>query len=232
MQPKSPFLIFQNFISPLACENMILSLNTTTPDYDPQGRGIPSIRHNQKSEQIVFERTQEALPLIESHYDIKYRAFERPTFEWYVENIDEKWRCGNSEHVRNKWVRVRDRDLTGILFLMDHQDSVPFDVDFEVCGGKLEFAQHGFGFNPERGTLIVFPSGPHFLHRTAPIMAGDLFQVRFHIAAQAPFLYQPTEFPGTYASSGSCSGASSFITRFPTCSQASKVGCLGPHDAC
>lgn len=198
MKPKSPFLIFQNFLSPLKCEDIILSLNTTTPDVDKQGRGIASIRHNKKSEKIIFDRVEPLIDTFEQHYNIEYKGFERPTFEWYVEGIDEGWRSANSEYLRDKWVRVRDRDLTGVIFLMDYQDRPPFDVDFEVCGGKLEFAQHQFGFNPERGTMIVFPSGPHFLHRTAPIQAGDLFQVRFHIAAQTPFLYQPSDFPGDY----------------------------------
>ncbi len=198
MVPKSPFLIRQQFLSPLLCEQIILAMNTTTPDYDVQGRGIVSVRHNERAENIVFDKIAPIIPEIESHFGMDYRGFERPAFEWYIEDIDEKWKCGNSEYLRDKWVRVRDRDLTGILFLMDHQDTTPFDVDFEVCGGKLEFPQHQFGFNPERGTMILFPSGPHFLHRTAPVKAGDLFQVRFHIAADSPFLYQPSDFPGDY----------------------------------
>ena len=198
MIPKSPFLVRQNFLSPLLCEQIIVAMNPTTPDYDAHGKPLTSIRHNQKAEEMVFDRVSEIVPEMEQHYDIEYRGFERPTFEWYIDGIDEKWKCGNSEYLREKWVRVRDRDLTGILFLMDYQETTPFDIDFEVCGGKLEFPQHQFGFNPERGTLIIFPSGPHFLHRTAPIHAGDLFQVRFHIAAQKPFLYQPSNFPGDY----------------------------------
>ena len=198
MKPKSPFLVYQKYFSPLLCEQIIYALNTTTPDYDAQGRGIVSVRHNKKGEQIVFERVSPLIEEIEAHYNIEYKGFERPAFEWYIEGIEEKWKCGSSEYLREKWVRIRDRDLSGILFLTDHQDKTPFDVDFEVCGGKFEFPQHQFGFNPERGTMIIFPSGPHFLHRTARVDAGDLFQVRFHIAAMAPFHYQPADFPGDY----------------------------------
>ena len=198
MTPKTPFLIFRHLFSPLLCEKLISNLNITTPDYDKQGRGIASIRHNQKNEQIVFDQVSPTIENIEQHYGVEYRGFERPTFEWYVEDIEEKWKCGNSEYLHEKWVRVRDRDLTGIIFLTDHQGTPPFDPDFEVCGGKFEFPQHQFGFEPERGTMIIFPSGPHFLHRTAPVLAGDLFQVRFHISAMEPFLYQPRDFPGDY----------------------------------
>lgn len=198
MKSKSPFLVFQNFLSPLLSETIIDNLNVTTPDTDPQSRPIPSFRHNEKNGKIVFERIEPLLPTIEDHYNVEYRGTEIPTFEWYIEGIKDKYKCGNSEYLRDKWVRVRDRDLTGIIFLTDHQDHIPFDQDFEVCGGKLEFPQHEFGFNPERGTMIIFPADPHFLHHTALIQAGDLFQVRFHIATQRPFIYQPDEFPGGF----------------------------------
>jgi len=46
--------------------------------------------------------------------------------------------------------------------------------------------------------LILFPSEPHFINGTTPIHAGDSFQVRFHVAASEPFLYDPADFPGDY----------------------------------
>lgn len=198
MVPKSPFLVKQQLLSPLMCEKIISALDVTIPDEDKQGKPLVSVRHNKKHEMGVFERIEPLLDEIEEHYDVEYRATERPVFEWYVEDVEDDWKCGNSEYLRKKWVRVRDRDLTGIIFLTDHQDTIPFDPDFEVKGGKLEFPQHRFGFNPERGTMVLFPSDPHFLHRTAPIAAGELFQIRFHIATAEPFLYQPTDFPGDF----------------------------------
>jgi hypothetical protein len=180
------------------CEQIIADLDVTVPDTDPQGDPITSIRHSAKHEKGVFERFEPYIEEIEDHYNIEYRGTERPVFEWHVEEGKDDWKCGNSEYLRKKWVRVRDRDLTCVAFMMDHQSQPPFDPNFEVMGGKLEFAQHGFGFQPERGTLVVFPSDPHFLHRTAPVLAGELFQIRFHIAATEPFLYQPTDFPGDF----------------------------------
>ena len=44
----------------------------------------------------------------------------------------------------------------------------------------------------------MFPSSPHFINATTDVTYGDLFQARFHISAQAPYLYDPKEFPGTY----------------------------------
>lgn len=195
---KSPFIVVREFLSPLLCESIIQSLDVTVPDTDKQERYIPSIRHNKKYEKVILEHLQPLFETFEQYYNVEYRALERPMFEWYVEGIDDKWKCASSEYLRQKWVRTRDRDLTGIIFLTNYQDTTPFDPDFEVVGGKLEFAQHGFGVNPERGTLVLFPSGPHFLHRTAGIEAGELFQVKFHIATQKPFIYQPADFPGDY----------------------------------
>jgi hypothetical protein len=95
-------------------------------------------------------------------------------------------------------MRLYNRDFTGVIFLSDYQEQVPFDDEYEVFGGKLEFYSHKFGFNPQRGTLIIFPSDPHFINATSPIQAGDLFQIRFHITCTQPYLYNPKNFPGNY----------------------------------
>lgn len=121
-------------------------------------------------------------------------------FEWFPEESKGDFICENSEYLRHKWLRTRQRDLTGIIFLSDYQESLPFEQDYEVYGGKLEFVQHHFSFQPKRGTLIIFPSDPHFINITSKIIAGDLFQVRFHIAATQSYLYNPTVFPGDYSS--------------------------------
>jgi hypothetical protein len=84
------------------------------------------------------------------------------------------------------------------LFLTDYNDKPPFDEDYEVFGGKLEFPQHQFGFNPQRGTLIAFPSEPHFINMVSSILVGSLYLTKFHIATKSPLLYDPNKFPGNY----------------------------------
>lgn len=195
---KSPFLIFQDAVSPLMCEKAIMALNLTIPDIDQQGRTIVSYRHNDLQSKAFFEVIEPLIPQIEQYYNIEYKGTEVPQFEWYSEGVEDKWHCGNSAYLRKQWVRVKDRDLTGIIFLNQYQETPPFDDLFEVCGGKFEFPQHHFSFNPERGTMILFPSTPHFLHRVGEIFAGESIMVKFHIAAQQPFLYDPAEFPGSY----------------------------------
>jgi hypothetical protein len=133
-----------------------------------------------------------------AYYQQAYKGTERMQFEWYPEGCTSEFVCENSEFLRQKWLRTKARDFTCILFLSDYQEKIPFEQEFEVYGGKLEFVQHKFGFNPKRGTLIVFPSDPHFINITTPILAGDLFQVRIQIAAKSPYLYNPQDFPGNY----------------------------------
>jgi len=195
---KSPFLIHQEFLSPLLCEEILDLMNITVPDVDFEGNPQPSFRHNKAAEKIVFERFKGLIPTIEDYYRIEYRATEKMFFEWYSEGSSGRPLCDSSEYINKKWIKTKDRDITGIIFLSEFRDTSPFDPDYEVRGGKLEFPQHGFGFNPERGTLVLFPSVPQFINATAPVEAGDLFQIRFHIAAQEPFLYNPLEFPGNY----------------------------------
>ena len=200
MAAKSPFLIKQEFISPLLCEDIVDDLNLTTPDVDRAGFPIKTIRMHDRSEEILFERLQLIVEEIEEYYDIQYHGTEEMVFEWYDEGCKGYVpHCESSTYVNSKWVRGRNRDVSGVLFLSDYQEKVPFDSDFEVYGGKLEFPQHHFGFNPQRGTLIMFPSDPHFLNNTTQIYVGELHQVRFHIAAKQPFLYDPQKFQGNFA---------------------------------
>ena len=195
----SPFHIEQEFLSPLLCEDIVDDLEFYVPDHDQEGDPIKTIRFDDKTESKVFERIQTIIPTLEERYGIKYHGTEHITVEWFPEGCDgEGSLCENSNYVKKKWLRTKNRDLTGVIFLSDYQEQTPFDQEFEVYGGKFEFPQHQFGFNPERGTLIVYPSDPHFINNTTPIIAGELHRVKFHIAAERPFLYDPEQFPGTY----------------------------------
>lgn len=199
MAVKSPFFIRQEFLSPLLCEEIVDSLELFHPDTDPDGFPIKTAKGHEVSEERVFERFKELIPTIEKYYNMHYRGTEPMLFEWYPQTCSgEKPHCENSGYVNRQWVRQKDRDFTCIIFFSQYQEQVPFDEEYEVKGGKLEFVQHQFGFNPERGTLIVFPSGPHFINNTALIQAGDLFQVRFHLATNPPYQYHPKLFPGDY----------------------------------
>lgn len=198
MSPKSPFMVVEDFISPLLCEQIIDNLDLLFPDVNEDGNPIRKYVHNEASEIIVYDKLRTLVPQIEQYYGIKYKGTEAMSFEWFPELSQGDSHCENSRYLRKKWLRTENRDISGVLFLCDFQPTTPFDRDFEVYGGVLEFPQWGFGFNPRRGTLILYPSDPHFINATTPIRAGELYQVRLHIAADKPFLFDPKLFPGDY----------------------------------
>lgn len=195
---KSPFYIIEEFVSPLLCEEIIDSVNFTTPDTDKEGHPVKTFKTCDTAEEVIYERMVSHIPNIMAYYEQTYQGTERIMFEWFTEGSAGGFVCENSERLRNKWLRVRQRDLTCVLFLSDYQDNIPFSQDYEVYGGKLEFIQHNFGFNPRRGTLVIFPSDPHFINATSVVQAGDLCQARIQIATQRPFIYNPAGYTGNY----------------------------------
>lgn len=202
MKTKSPFMVFQEFVSPLLSETIIDLLDVTVPDTDIEGNPIRMRMQHDSAQELIFERLLPIIPQIEQHYNVKYKGTEQPmVFEWCDEGCDSTHpMCENSHYVKGKWLRTKHRDLTGVLFLSEFRDTVPFDDDYEVYGGKLEFPQHGFGFNPQRGTLVIYPSDPHFINVTTSVEAGELFQVRLNISTEEVLIYNPAEFPGEFSS--------------------------------
>lgn len=196
----SPFLVKQNLISPLMCEQIVDSLmsDVTVPDTNVQNEPVKTIVTNAKLEEFIFDRIQPLVPEIEFVYEIDYEGIEAVLFEWRSEGCKPVPQCDNSQFLRNMWVRVWQRDVTGIVFLNDYNDKTPFVSDYEVFGSKLEFPQHQFSFNPQRGTLVLYPSGPHFINAFSEVLVGESFVARFHITAKKPYLYDPKKFPGDY----------------------------------
>lgn len=202
MDNKSPFVVLQEFLSPLQCQQIIGAINYNVPDKDKDDKPLPTIRTNDKSEDLIFERVKEIIPALEYHYGLKYQGTERPMmFEWYTAGMTmAQYHCGNSVYGKGKWIKTKNRDLSGIIFLSDYNDKAPFDDRYETFGGNIQFPQHGFTFNPERGTAIIYPSYPHFLSVMSPVQYGNSHIVRFHIAAGEVWFYDPKKFPGDYRS--------------------------------
>ena len=158
------------------------------------------MRGHEESEKLIYDKFLAMLPTLEQYYGFEHRGTEHVSFEFLSAGVEPEAVCDNAKWVNKAWVKTKDRDFSAVLFMSDYQETLPFDNDYEVYGGKLEFLQHNFGFNPERGTLIVYPSSPHFINAFANILVGELYVARFFIAGQEPYLYQPAEFPGNYLS--------------------------------
>ena len=81
MVPKSPFIVYQEFLSPLMCEEIIDLMDVTLPDVDKNNNPQPSLRHNNKGEEIIFERFKRLFKGVEKYYNVEYRGTEKMLFE-------------------------------------------------------------------------------------------------------------------------------------------------------
>jgi hypothetical protein len=201
---KSPFIVLPNFLSPMICEKIVDDIKVSSPDTDIEGNSKKLEKHNLFWEQEIGSRIHDIIPTIEDTYSCTYQGLEKPLFQYYPENAKspaEQPGCENSKYLRKKWVMIKDVDLVGYIWLKDYNENVPLDVRHEVFGGKLEFPAYNFSLVPQRGTLVLFPAGPHFITVTSPVMYSDLYQIKLNISIKnngARWFYQPTNFPGTW----------------------------------
>lgn len=198
MSNRSPFIVIPDFVSPLTCEDIVDKIAISFPDVDADGNPQPSSMSNALAELSLHDYLDEARELTEDYYGVSIKGIHRLEFEYYPQGCaSTKPVCENSIY-HGKWSRSNNKDFVGILFLTDYQERVPFDPLFEVKGGKLQFPTHGFGFNPKRGMLVIFPGDEHFVYSTAAIQAGELFQVKICMTAEENYVYNPRSFPGNY----------------------------------
>jgi hypothetical protein len=196
---KSPFVVVDEFVSPLQCEDIIYRLNNSFPDTDVNDVPFMTVRYSELTEDVLLPSIENLMPKLEKYYGFELNGILPFQLEWYVEGCHiEPHRCTSFVYKDKKWVRVSDIGFTGIIFLNDYNNAPPFDPDFEVSGGRLEFINHQFSFNPRRGTLVFFPAAPNFMHTTGPIEAGELNQIRFHVVPKIPYNYDMAKFPGTF----------------------------------
>jgi hypothetical protein len=203
----SPFLVLEDFISPAKCEQLIAELGIKVPSLNEAGDPLKHERILKDSEHALMlkQRMQEVVPRIEDRYNAGVVGMEPPVFRQYFEdpkNPCELHGCENAAYKRKAWVKVKDVDLVGYLWLKDYGGGVPLDPRFEVYGGKLEFPAYNFSLVPQRGTLVLFPAGPHFITAVSPVLVGSLEQIKITVKLKPEegeyWVYQPSNFPGTY----------------------------------
>lgn len=204
---RSPFLTFEHFISPASCERIVKELGVLPSPPDEDGNRVKHERILKEGEFALMlkDRVQEKVREIEDRYDGTVVGMEPPHFYQYFENPKipcEIHGCENSKFLRKKWVKTKDVDLVGFLWLKDYNNGIPLDPRFETYGGKLEFPAYNFSLVPQRGTLVLFPAGPHFITAISPILVGSLEQIKITVKLKKSdgslWMYQPTNFPGTY----------------------------------
>jgi hypothetical protein len=198
---KSPFMVYQNFISPKLCDSLLSIVKVKEALVDNDGYPAKAEGFNDEAEKIIFQKFEPLIPEIEAHYNLKYAGCERMLFQYFPEGmagLAENPHCENSAFVRKKWVKVKNRDLTAILWLKDFNNEPPLDRETEIYGGKLEFPLYNFSLQPQRGSLVIYPAGPHFISATSQVLIGEQYCVRLHMAADGVWLYDGSQYAGTY----------------------------------
>lgn len=201
---KSPFLVVQEFLSPKACEELIAQHRVNIPNLDKDGRPIKleKILPPARGQSLLLDKLRPLIPAIESRYDAVYKGTEPFVFSHFPENDKKPAQeagCENAKFVRRKWVKTKDVDLVGVIWLKDYQETIPLDPKFETYGGKLEFPAYDFSLMPQRGTLVLWPAGPHFIHCISPVLVSDLYQIKVTISITSKegglYIYDPSKFP-------------------------------------
>lgn len=195
MTTKSPFYIIEEFISPAMCEDIIDRLD----NYNINNENVKIVKEHILIETRLYPKVEAILPDLESHFKFSVKGVSPFNFEYYPTGYRAtNTVCENSIFRNGNWQRINNKDFTCILFLNNYQATPPFDDDFEVYGGNLEFINFGMKIHPSRGTLVTFPSGPNFSNVTSHVNFGELTQMRFHITATSIYNYNNSEFPGNY----------------------------------
>jgi hypothetical protein len=199
---KSPFYVIQGLIPEKRCVELATKLRVE-PTLDTEGNPVSIGRHHTETGEEIFKLLKGHIPEITAHYGITYRGTEEFVFQQYpVTNGQpaEQPHCENAVYKRKRWIRINDRDLTGIIWLKDYADAPPFDTKKHVYGGKLEFPVYNFGFQPQVGTCVIFPSCERFISLTSSIQVGELQIAKFHISGEGVWLYDPADYPGDFRS--------------------------------
>jgi hypothetical protein len=195
---KSPFMVFQHLITPEKCAQIAKDVHVQ-PVVDEEGVSQPVARRHPVRGQEVFNYLKPHLPDIQKYYGFEYRGTEDPVFQQFSTTngkLAEEPHCENAVYKRKKWIRINDRVLTGVIWLKDYNDTSPFDLKRHVYGGKLEFPVYNFGFQPQVGTMIIYPACERFISLTTSIQVGELQLARFHIYGEDTWIYDHNNFPG------------------------------------
>jgi hypothetical protein len=202
---RSPFFVVEEALSPAKCEKLVAELGIRFPNLDEHDKPIKNERIMTEHASVVRDVLQPHLGDIEERYDATVKGMETPLFQQFFENPKDPpvgHGCESAKFLRKKWVKVKDIDLVGFIWLKDFNSGVPLDPRFEVYGGKLEFPAYDFSLVPQRGTLVLYPAGPHFITCISPVLIGSLEQVKVTMKLRTTddgiYLYQPQRFPGTY----------------------------------
>ncbi len=201
---NSPFYIVQDFLSGKQVDILLDKFDVKIPNKDPDGNNVKLSRfiNSNEGQDMILNKLYLHIAAIEERYNCTYKGTEQLEMIHYPENDKapaEEVGCENARFIKRKWVKVKDIDLTGFIWLKDHNEQPPLDPRYEIYGGKLEFPGLDVSLTPQRGTLVLYPAGPHFVNAISPIAVGDLYQIKINLSITdkegGMWFYQPENFP-------------------------------------
>lgn len=210
-QIHSPFHVIENFLSPLECDQAIKELGLKAPTFEVDEK--TPIKNERlltgtHFDTVIRNYLSDHADDIERRYQGNIVGIDQPRFVQHFEdpkNPAVPHGCESAKFLRKKWVKVKDVDIVGYIWLKDYNDGIPLDPSFEMYGAKLEFPAFNFSILPKRGDCIIFPAGPHFISAISHVLVGsaEYFKFAFKLAVdtengEAMWFYQPQNFPGSY----------------------------------
>lgn len=195
---KPPFFIVDEFLTEDECCTLMQRINLNFPSEDGDTFVKTILGNKIISDSIVnmFSYYEED---VEGYYGVGLHSFTNVQIEWFPETCKQDGVVCENAFIRNgKWQRRNANDFTAVIFLKNHTTSTDFDDEVDVYGGTLQFPVQNVSIHPKIGTLVLFPSGPHFRNNTVSPKLGDMLQLRFHIVCEKPYEYTIQQFPGDY----------------------------------
>lgn len=181
----------------MACEQIINDLRVlkTRPNIGQNGMPKKMVLMNKINSLRLTHTFEPYIESLEDHFGFEYKGTHDIFFEWFPENYKtESPKSDGYELTKRGWQRYKEVDFIGIVWLNDYNEEAPFDSTYETYGGKLEFPNFDFSFNPKRGTLVVFPSAPNFVNTVSSVQMGSLTQTKFVIRSEVPYEYDKNSF--------------------------------------
>lgn len=197
---KSPFIYLEQFLPQMQAMQMVEDVESVEPNRDEKNNPIPLYTENDEVFAQILTKVETIAQDVCRYYGAEYSGVESMSVEWIPAGASIVTHSENSTLVGNKWLKTQNRDFTGVLFLTSHVDATNIHEleDFDCCEGKLQFLNYNFGFLPQAGDLVIYPSDARFANSTSKVLAGDLYQIRFHIVTRTPYIHDISKFPGTY----------------------------------
>lgn len=195
---KSPFLILEEYLSPLQCENILndlycidcIDFSDTNKKYCYPISDDALFNHLEKIIKSIY-------PKINEMYGVNCAKIEVIEYRLMRENTEATdFQAYNSVYLNGQWVRNEFNDFVITIMLTSHVQSTDdgLDAEFEHYGAGIQYPQHNVTFYSDRGGILIHPSDPHFIHNISANHLGTCALINVAVSCDNLYLYDPVSF--------------------------------------